>query len=81
MVRASTEGDWTLHLSCIRQILPWCFAYDAINYARFMSVFCSDMKSLQEEHPEVHEVMKTGGVSVQMSSNNTCGRIPVVSKL
>ena len=77
MVRASREGDWTLHLSCIRQMLPWCFAYDAINYARYMSVYYSDMTSLQEEHPEVHEFMKTGGFSVQMSSNNTFGRIPV----
>ena len=59
MVRTSGEGDWTLHLSCIRQMLPWCFAYDAINYARYMSVYYSDMTSLQEEHPEVHEFMKT----------------------
>ena len=77
LVRASTEGDWTLNLSCIRQILPWCFAYDAINYARYMSVYYSDMTSLQKEHPEVHEFMKTDGFSVQMSSNKTCGRIPV----
>ena len=77
MVRASREGDWTLHLSCIRQMLPWCFAYDAINYARYMSVYYSDMTSLQEEHPEVHEFMKTGGFTVQMSSKNTFGRIPV----
>ena len=77
MVRASREGHWTLHLSCIRQMLPWCFAYDAINNAQYMSVYYSDMTSLQEEHPEVHEFMKTGGFSVQMSSNNTFGRIPV----
>ena len=42
-----------------------------------MSVYYSDMTSLQEEHPEVHEFMKTGGFSVQMSSKNRFGRIPV----
>ena len=34
MIRASREGNWELHLSCVHQMLPWCFSYDAINYAR-----------------------------------------------
>lgn len=42
-----------------------------------MSVFYRDITSPQEEPPEVHELIKTGGFSVQMSSNNTFGRIPV----
>ena len=27
VVQASREGHCTLHLSCVRQMLPWCFAY------------------------------------------------------
>lgn len=35
LLRASREGDWKLHLSCVRNMVPWCFAYDNINYARY----------------------------------------------
>ena len=35
LLRASREGDWKLHLSCIRKMVPWCFAYDNLNYARY----------------------------------------------
>ena len=77
MIRASREGNWELHLSCVRQMLPWCFSYDAINYARYMSAYYSDMTSLPDEHPEAHEFMRNGGFSVQLSNDNTFGRIPV----
>lgn len=42
-----------------------------------MSAYYSDMTSLPDEHPEVHEFMRNGGVSVQLSNDNTFGRIPV----
>ena len=47
--RESREGDWELHLHAIKTIIPWCFAYDKMNYARYISyaflyvcIFCSD---------------------------------------
>lgn len=61
MIRASREGNWELHLSCVRKMLPWCFSYNAINYARYMSAYYSDMTSLPDEHPQVHEFMRNGG--------------------
>lgn len=73
MIRASREGNWMLHLACIRQMLPWCFAYDNTNYARYMSIYDQPTK----EHPQVHAFMEAGGFSVQMSPNNAFGRIPV----
>ena len=35
LLRVSREGNWELHLSCIRKMVPWYFAYDNINYARY----------------------------------------------
>ena len=35
LLRALREGNWALHLSSIRQMIPWCFAYDNLNYARY----------------------------------------------
>ena len=55
MIHASREGNWMLHLACIRQMLPWCFAYDNTNYARYMSIYYSDMTSLQRStHKSMH---------------------------
>ena len=42
-----------------------------------MSAYYSDMTSLPDEHPEVHEFTRDGGLSVQLSNDNTLGRIPV----
>ena len=58
-------------------MLPWCFAYDNTNYARYMSIYYSDMTSLPKEHPQVHAFTEAGGFSVQMSPYNAFGRIPV----
>ena len=35
LIRASREGNWPLHLSGMNRMLPWCFAYDKQNYARY----------------------------------------------
>ena len=75
------KGIGNSHLSCVHQILPWCFSYDAVNYARYMSAYYSDKTSLPDEHPEVHEFMRNGGFSVLLSNDNTFGRIPVDQSL
>ena len=45
LIRASREGNWQLHLYAIRQMIPWCFAYDKVNYARYLPVYYAQMKS------------------------------------
>ena len=77
LVRASREGNWMLHLGAIRQMIPWCFAYDKVNYARFLTYYYATMSRLPIEHPEVHEHFMQGGFSVQIGSKNPFGRIPV----
>ena len=77
LLRASREGDWELHVSSVRAMLPWCFAYDARNYARYMSSYYQDMMTLKDEHPEAYHFVECGGFSVQMIAVNPFGRIPV----
>ena len=77
LLRSSREEDWSLHLSSIREMIPWCFAYDHLNYARYLSAYLSQMSHLKQEHPEVHEHLASGGFSVQIGGENTFGRIPV----
>lgn len=33
-IRATRESNWELHLWTVRQMIPWYFAYDRMNYAR-----------------------------------------------
>ena len=76
-IRASREGDWALHLKSIGEIIPWCFAYDRTNYARYLPWYLRNMTSLSTTHPDVDEYLKAGGFSTQMSDRNTFGRIPM----
>jgi len=77
MIRASREGNWSLHLHSVRSLLPWCFAYDKVNYARYLSVYLAQMSRLVYDHPEIYKQMMDGGFSVQLSDNNPFGRVPV----
>lgn len=77
LLRASREGNWILHLFAIRSMIPWCFAYDKFNYARYLPVYYAQMSQLKEENPEVHDHFMNGHFSVQMSDTNTFGRIPI----
>lgn len=77
LIRASREGNWMLHLAAIRKMIPWCFAYDKVNYARFLTYYYATMSRLPIEHPEVHAHFMLGGFSVQIGSQNPFGRIPV----
>ena len=77
LLRASREGNWELHLSSVRQMIPWCFAYDKINYARYLSSYLLEMSHLEKDHPDVSVYLRCGGFSVQIGDDNTFGRIPV----
>ena len=45
-------------MSSIRNSIPWCFAYDNINYARYLSSHLSKTSHLKEQHPDVHTYLK-----------------------
>lgn len=77
LIRASREGDWMLHLASIRQMIPWCFAYDKLNYARFLPYYYATMSRLPIDHPDVHAHFMQGSFSVQIGRSNPFGRIPV----
>ena len=77
LLRASREGNWDLYLSAIRTLIPWCFAYDKVNYTRYLSPYLAEMTNLPEKNPEVYAAFKAGQFSVQLSSNNPFGRLPV----
>ena len=56
-----------LHLSNVKAFLPLFFAYDRINYARYASVYYSDMCPLEATHPEAYNAFHQGDFFVQRS--------------
>ena len=77
LLRATREGDWLLHIASIRAMIPWCFAYDRLNYARYLTFYYAQMSRLAIDHPEVYAHFMDGGSSVQIGPNNPFGKIPV----
>ena len=64
-VRATREGNWDLHLSSIRSLLPWFFAYDRTNYSRYLPAYWLEMCELPVRHPLVHDAFMIGEFAVQ----------------
>ena len=75
LVRASSVGNWMLHLECIRQMIQWCLAYDKVNYARYLPYYYARMSRLHIDHPELHRIFMQGAFAEQLGDKNPFGRI------
>ena len=49
-------GNWELLLECIRKLIPFAFAYDNINYARYMTGMLGEMLQLPTDFPEIYSM-------------------------
>ena len=76
-IRASRTGNWELHKTCLQQMLPWMFAYDHTNYARYMTIYLWDMLQLQMTHLDIEKSMKQGENAVQRCEGKAFCQIPV----
>ena len=63
--RATRTGNWPLHLSAVRSMLPWFFAYNRTNYARYLSAYYLEMCDLPQTHPAVYQQFLNGEFCVQ----------------
>ena len=76
-IRATREGNWSLHLECIREMLPWYFAYDHVNYARYLPVYLLHMIQLPETHPEAQMMLENGEFGVQRTTEHGFAQLPI----
>lgn len=53
-VRATRESDWKLHLSTMRLMMAWLFAYDHIHLARYLPSYWLEMVNLPFTRPSCH---------------------------
>ena len=57
-------------------MIPWCVAYDKINYARYLPVHYAEMMNLPSEHPVFFCNFMAGKFAVQLAGS-PFARIPV----
>lgn len=69
-VHSTREGDWNLHLACIRDMIPWMFAYGRINYSRYLLLYWCEMMLLAEKHPVALEAFQAGEFAAQRSTGS-----------
>ncbi|CAI9737603.1 Hypothetical predicted protein [Octopus vulgaris] len=74
---ATIEGNWVLHLATVREMLPWVFACDRINYAGHLSVHWCEMKTLPQTHPESNSLLLEGHFTVQRNSKSAFSQVAV----
>ena len=69
------NGDWELLLVCIRNKIPYTFAYGNINYACYLTVMLGDMLQLPYSFPGIYEELMRGNFAAQLSGNTRFSRV------
>jgi len=66
-VRSLREADFAMYLDALTELVPWFFALDHTNYARWIPVHLRDMAELPKKHPEIDRKFNAGHFTVQKS--------------
>jgi hypothetical protein len=69
-IRADREGDWTLHLTTFKEMLPLMITYDHTNYSRWGIIYLLDMLQLEHTAPRVYEEFMAGNFVVKESTGS-----------
>ena len=72
---ATRAGLWDLFLETIRDIIPYTFAYDNINYSRYLTVMLGDMTSIETKFPNVYQEFKHGNFTAQLKADHPFARM------
>ena len=64
-IRCTRCSDWEGHLSTLDLMAPWFFAYDHVNYSRYVPVYLKEMRELKQTHPFAYERVKNGEFTIQ----------------
>ena len=55
------------------KLAPWFFAFDQINYARWLPVNMRDLNMLAHVHPELHQEFQAGNFVIHKTPNVSSG--------
>ena len=75
-VRSIREGNFKLYLAALYSFLKWYFAFDKYNYARWATIYWSDMASLEITCPTVYNELMQGHFSF-LKTKSEFSRMPL----
>ena len=70
LVRAFREGNVQLYWKALAALIPYFFANNNVNYARWLPIHLRDMTCLEKTHPEVAREFHNGNFVVHKSDRN-----------
>lgn len=70
LVRAERCGEWQQYLDCLIGMLPFFYAYDRVNYSRWLPVYICDMINLEDNAPDVHREFSSGKFSINRTGRS-----------
>ena len=69
------NGGFELLVECIRLIIPYAFAYDHINYARYLTSMLGDLLKLPTEFPDIYKELLHGNLVAQLTEGTKFARV------
>ena len=69
LVRSFRTADFPLYIHVLQQLLPWFFALDRTNYARWLSIHVHDLLNLTKELPELAKEFMAGKFTISKSAH------------
>ena len=66
-VRSLRESNCQLHFNTLIQMLPWFFALDHTNYARWLTVYIDDIKEIKKNSSPLYTEFCKGKVHSQQN--------------
>ena len=65
---AINQNNYDLRLAVWEEMLPFCFIFNKVHYARYGSYYINQLKYLQNTHLGAKEEIQEYGLSVRRSS-------------
>ena len=70
LIRSFREGNFTLYRESLSELIPYFFANNNTNYARWLPIHLRDMMCLEKQHPDVAREFHQGNVVVHKSDRH-----------
>ena len=69
-IRSLRESNFNLYRQALCQLIPYMYANNNVNYARWLPIHLIDMMTLEERHPQIAEAFHAGKFVVHKSDRD-----------
>ena len=68
LIRSFREANFFLYCQSLAELMPYFFANNNVNYARWLPIHYRDMVTLEQKHPQLAQEFQSGNFVVHKSS-------------